>query len=174
MSARAYNVLFLCSGNSARSIMAEKLLSHWGARRFKGFSAGSSPTGQVNPFAIQQLKKARLSTDNLRSKSWDEFAAHGAPSMDFVITVCDQAAAEVCPVWPGQPVLAHWGVPDPAAVKGTDAEKIRAFREAFRTLENRIKIFTSLPIAKLDRLALAQQVKAIGHELALSQGTRPS
>jgi len=171
---RVYNVLFLCSGNSARSIMAEKLLSHWGARRFKGFSAGSSPAGQVNPLAIQQLKKARLSTDNLRSKSWDEFAASGAPSMDFVITVCDQAAAEVCPVWPGQPVLAHWGVPDPAAVKGTDAEKVRAFREAFRTLENRIKIFTSLPIAKLDRLALAQQVKAIGHELALSQGTRPS
>ena len=164
MNARIYNVLFLCSGNSARSIMAEKLLSHWGARRFKGFSAGSSPAGQVNPLAIQQLKKARLSTDNLRSKSWDEFAAPGAPVMDFVITVCDQTAGEVCPVWPGQPVVAHWGVPDPAAVTGTDEEKRRAFREAFRTLENRIKIFTSLPIAKLDRLALAQQVKAIGRE----------
>jgi len=161
---RPYNVLFLCTGNSARSIMAERLMDHWGGGRFKGFSAGSFPAGQVNPFALQLLQKAHLPTDNLRSKSWDEFAAPAAPAMDFVFTVCDQAAGEACPVWPGQPVLAHWGVPDPAAMTGTDEEKRRAFREAFRILENRIKIFVSLPIAKLDRLTLAGDVEAIGQD----------
>jgi len=175
MTARVYNVLFLCTGNSARSIMAERLMEHWGGGRFRAFSAGSFPTGQVNPFAVEMLKKTRLSTDNLRSKSWDEFAAPGAPEMDFVFTVCDQAAGEVCPVWPGQPVIAHWGVSDPAAATGTDTEKMRAFREAFRTLENRIKIFASLPIAKLDRLTLAKQVEAIGHEqVAVAESDRPS
>jgi arsenate reductase len=164
MRDRTYNVLFLCTANSARSIMAERLMEHWGRGRFRAFSAGSFPASQVNPLAVRTLKKAHLPTDNLRSKSWNEFAAPNAPVMDFVFTVCDQAAGEVCPVWPGQPVIAHWGVPDPAAATGTDEEKLRAFRDAYRTLENRIKIFASLPIAKLDRLTLAKQVDAIGHD----------
>ena len=164
MRDRTYNVLFLCTANTARSIMAERLMEHWGRGRFRAFSAGSFPASQVNPLAVRTLKKAHLPTDNLRSKSWNEFAAPNAPVMDFVFTVCDQAAGEVCPVWPGQPVIAHWGVPDPAAATGTDEEKLRAFRDAYRTLENRIKIFASLPIAKLDRLTLAKQVDAIGHD----------
>jgi arsenate reductase len=156
------NVLFLCTGNSARSIMAERLMEHWGKRRFRAFSAGSHPTGFVNPMAIQLLAKVHLPTENLRSKSWDEFAVAGAPVMDFVFTVCDQAAGEMCPVWPGQPITAHWGVPDPAAVTGSDSDKLQAFRAAYRLLENRIKVFASLPFAKLDRLALTRKVREIG------------
>ena len=156
------SVLFLCTGNSARSIMAERLLDHWGKGRFRAYSAGSHPTGVVNPLAIEILKKTHLPTDGLRSKSWDEFAAPGGPRLDFVFTVCDQAAGEVCPVWPGQPVTAHWGVPDPAAVTGP--ERMRAFREAYRLLENRVKLFTSLPVEKLDRMALMKNAREIGEE----------
>ena len=156
------NVLFLCTGNSARSIMAERLMQHWGKGRFRAFSAGSHSTGVVNPTAIQLLAKVHLPTENLRSKSWDEFAVAGAPVMDFVFTVCDQAAGEMCPVWPGQPITAHWGVPDPAVVTGSDADKLQAFRAAYRLLENRIKVFASLPFAKLDRLALTRKVREIG------------
>ena len=159
-----YSVLFLCTGNSARSILAERLLDHWGRGRFHAYSAGSHPTGKVNPLAIEILAKARLKTDGLRSKAWDEFAAPGAPKLDFVFTVCDQAAGEMCPVWPGHPVTAHWGVADPAAVTGSDAERMHAFREAFRILENRIKVFVSLPMDKLDRLTLTHQVQAIGKD----------
>jgi protein-tyrosine-phosphatase len=162
MSDRTYNALFLCTGNSARSILAERLLAHWGKGRFNAYSAGSHPTGIVNPLAIALLEKLHLGTDNLRSKSWDEFAAPDAPIMDFVFTVCDQAAGEVCPAWPGRPMTAHWGVPDPAAAMGTDAERMQAFRDAFRTLENRIKLFASLPIPKLDRLALKKRLDEIG------------
>ena len=175
MTERVYNVLFLCTGNSARSILAERLMDHWGKGRFRGFSGGSFPTGLVNPLALQFLMKTRLPIDGLRSKSWDEFARPDSPAMDFVFTVCDQAAGEVCPVWPGHPVTAHWGVADPAAVKGTDAEQVHAFRDAFRTLENRIKIFVSLPIAKLDRLTLSRHVQAIGRDqLASATDRQPS
>lgn len=162
MTARVYNVLFLCTGNSARSIMAERLVEHWGQGRFRGFSAGSFPSGTVNPLAVKMLERARLSHDGVRSKSWNEFAAPGAPAMDFVFTVCDEAAGEVCPVWPGEPVTAHWGVRDPAAMEGSDAQKLNAFRDAFRALENRIKVFASLPIDKLDRLTLQRRVREIG------------
>lgn len=164
MTQRVYNVLFLCTGNSARSIMAERLMDHWGRGRFRGYSAGSHPTGTVNPGAIATLAKAHLSIENLRSKAWDEFAAAGAPQMDFVFTVCDQAAAEVCPVWPGSPMTAHWGVADPAAATGTAEQRLHAFREAFRVLENRIKLFASLPVEKLDNLALLTKVREIGRE----------
>ena len=157
-----YKVLFLCTGNSARSILAEALLNHRGAGRFRAYSAGSRPAGRVNPFAIDLLKTARIPTDGLRSKSWDEFAAPGAPPLDFVFTVCDNAAGEVCPLWPGQPMTAHWGVPDPAAVEGSDAEKAKAFRDVFLTLERRINLFTSLPMSSIDRLALARRVAEIG------------
>src|SRR5258706_11942159 len=175
MTARAYNVLFLCTGNSARSIMAERLMDHWGKGRFRGFSGGSFLTGHVNPLALQLLMKVRLSTDDLRSKSWDEFAAPDAAVMDFVFTVCDQAAGEVCPVWPGHPVTAHWGVADPAAATGSDAERVHAFREAFRTLENRIKVFAGLPVAKLDRPTLSRHVHAIGRDqLPDAAESRPS
>jgi arsenate reductase len=160
--ARAFNVLFLCTGNSARSILAECILRHWGKDRFAGFSAGSFPKGKVNRFALRLLAEQSLPTAGLRSKSWDEFAAPGAPTMDFVFTVCDQAAGEVCPVWPGHPVTAHWGIPDPAAADGSEAERMLAFRDAFRMLEQRIRIFVSLPIEKLDRIALTQQAEAIG------------
>jgi protein-tyrosine-phosphatase len=159
---KRYKALFLCTGNSARSIMAERLIEHWGKGRFRGFSAGSHPTGTVNPLAVELLKRVHLPTENLRSKNWDEFAAPGAPELDFVFTVCDQAAGEVCPVWPGQPITAHWGVPDPAAVKGSDIERINAFRDVFRMLDNRIKIFVSLPFGKLDRLTLTRMVREIG------------
>jgi arsenate reductase (thioredoxin) len=162
MSAKTYNVLFLCTGNSARSIMAEALLEHWGRGQFKGYSAGSFPKGTVHSLALDLLEKARLDTAELRSKSWDEFASAGAPVMDFVFTVCDQAANEVCPVWPGNPVTAHWGIPDPAAVKGTEAEKTRAFRYAFQALETRIKLFTSLKLDALDHLAIKRNVDEIG------------
>ena len=159
---RTFNVLFLCTGNSARSILAESLTNHWGRGRFKGFSAGSYPKGEVHPLSLGLLRSVGMPVDGLRSKSWDEFAKPGAPVMDFVFTVCDQAAGEVCPIWPGQPVTAHWGVPDPAAVTGTEVEQVAAFRTTFRQLENRIKLFASLPVEKLDRLAIQQKVLEIG------------
>jgi arsenate reductase len=160
---RTYNVLFLCTGNSARSIMAEALLEHWGRGRFKAYSAGSFPKGAVHPSALDLLDKSDLNTSGLRSKSWDEYAKPGAPEMDFVFTVCDRAASEVCPIWPGNPVTAHWGVPDPAAVEGTPADKSRAFRHAYQALETRIKLFTSLRLEALDRLAIKRNVDEIGH-----------
>jgi arsenate reductase len=159
-----YNVLFLCTGNSARSILAEALLNHKGKPNFHAFSAGSHPTGRVNPFALKQLEAAGLSVHGVRSKSWDEFAKPGAPQMNFVFTVCDNAAAEVCPVWPGQPVTAHWGVPDPAAVVGTIDQMERAFRDAFVTLDRRIALFLSLPLASLSALAIKKEVTRIGRE----------
>jgi len=159
---KVYNVLFLCTGNSARSILAEGLLNRHGAGRFRGFSAGSQPAGRVNPFAIELLRDSGFRTEGLRSKNWDEFGTPDAPPLDFVFTVCDNAAAEVCPIWPGQPVTAHWGVPDPAAVQGTDELKRKAFRDAFITLERRINLFLSLPIRSLDQLALARKVAEIG------------
>jgi arsenate reductase len=162
MSAKIYNVLFLCTGNSARSILAESLVDHWGKGQFKGYSAGSFPKGTVHPLALQLLTELGLRTQGLRSKSWNEFAKPDAPLMDFVFTVCDQAAGEVCPIWPGHPVTAHWGVPDPGAIDGSEAERMLAFRDAFRALERRIKIFTSLPIDKLDHMTLTSQVEAIG------------
>jgi protein-tyrosine-phosphatase len=163
MSPRIHNVLFLCTGNSARSILAEALLNHWGKGRFRAFSAGSFPKGAVHPMALALLRSVKLSTEGLRSKSWSEFGEPGAPTMDLVITVCDQAASEVCPIWPGQPITAHWGVPDPAAVEGSDAEKMSAFRDAYRRLDARIKLFVSLPIDKLDRLAIKREADRIGH-----------
>jgi arsenate reductase len=159
---KPYNVLFLCTGNSARSIMAEALLEHWGRGRFKGYSAGSFPKGAVHPLALDLIENADLDTRGLRSKSWDEFAEPGASEMDFVFTVCDRAAGEVCPIWPGHPVTAHWGAADPAAVEGTQAEKRRAFREAYLVLENRIKLFTSLRLEALNRLAVKRNVDEIG------------
>jgi protein-tyrosine-phosphatase len=159
---RSYNVLFLCTGNSARSIMAEALLNSWGKGRFVAYSAGSHPKGAVHPMAIEVLERNRLPTDHLRSKSWDEFSAPDAPHLDFVFTVCDRAAQEICPFWPGQPMTAHWGIPDPAAVEGTRAEKERAFNTAFHELDQRIKIFTSLRLEALDRMALQRQLDAIG------------
>lgn len=159
---RPLNVLFLCTGNSARSILAEATMNALGAPRFCAFSAGSHPAGRVNPFALELLQKNRMLTDGLRSKSWDEFAAPGAPPLDFVFTVCDNAAGEVCPLWPGQPVSAHWGVEDPAAVEGSDDDKRKAFFHAHSRLHNRIQLFLNLPLAKLDRLALAASLKEIG------------
>jgi len=156
-----YNVLFLCTGNSARSIMAEVLLNRLGFPNFAAYSAGSHPTGRVNPYAVQQLENARLPVSGLRSKSWDEFAQPGAPHLDFVFTVCDNAAREVCPVWPGQPVTAHWGVPDPAAVIGSPEQIVRAFQDTFVTLDRRIRLFVSLPIASLDQLALKSELTRI-------------
>jgi len=156
-------VLFLCTGNSARSILAEAILNTMGRGRFKAYSAGSHPAGQVNPFAIELLQKNRLPTEDLRSKSWDEFAAAGAPTLDFVFTVCDNAAGEVCPVWPGQPMTAHWGIPDPAAVEGSDAEKRKAFFTAYNQMYHRLSIFVNLPLDKLDRLSLKQRLDEIGH-----------
>ena len=158
------NVLFLCTGNSARSIMAEAVLNNLaGARgRFRAFSAGSFPKGSVHPLALETLAASRLPAEGYRSKSWDEFSGDGAPHMDFVFTVCDQAAAEVCPVWPGHPVSAHWGVADPAAVEGSDDERRRAFREAFLALRRRVELFVSLPIESLDRLTVKQHVDEIG------------
>jgi len=159
---RITNVLFLCTGNSARSILAEAFLNQEGKGRFRAFSAGSFPKGAVNPVALALLRQLGYPTDGLRSKSWDEFALPGAPQMDFVFTVCDQAAGEVCPVWLGQPVSAHWGIPDPAAVEGTDAEKMQAFREALRMLSNRIGVFIELPFDKLDRIKLKTRLDDIG------------
>ena len=157
-----FNVLFLCTGNSARSILGESILNRVGAGRFKAFSAGSHPKGEVNPHAIQILKSLNHTTDDLRSKPWDECAAAGAPQLDFVFTVCDDAAGEVCPIWPGQPVTAHWGLPDPAAVTGSEAEIAAAFADAYRMLNNRITIFVNLPMASLDKLTLQKKLDAIG------------
>jgi protein-tyrosine-phosphatase len=162
MAERIYNVLFLCTGNSARSIMAEALLNRWGKGRFRAYSAGSVPKTEPNSFALSQLRDAKLSIDGLHSKIWDVFAAPGAPAMDFVLTVCDQAGNEACPIWPGQPMTAHWGVADPAAIEGSGEAKRAAFRKAFRELENRIKLFTSLRIAALDQIALKTKVDEIG------------
>jgi arsenate reductase (thioredoxin) len=159
---RCYNVLFLCTGNSARSIMAEAILNHKGAPNFKAFSAGSLPAGFVRPEALRMIGQARLPVNGFRSKSWDEFARAGAPKLDFVFTVCDQAAKEACPIWPGQPMTAHWGVADPAAVNGSPEEMEKAFRDAFTTLDRRIGLFLSLPLASLDSLALQKQIDEIG------------
>lgn len=160
----AHNVLFLCTGNSARSIMAEAILKERGRPNFTAYSAGSHPAGRVHPGALKELEAAHLSTEGLRSKSWDEFAAPGAPVLDFVFTVCDNAAKEACPVWPGQPITAHWGVPDPAAVEGTPEQVERAFRDAFLMLDRRIGLFLSLPLATLDGLALKKEVERIGRQ----------
>lgn len=157
-----YQILFLCTGNSARSILAERLLEHLGGDGFRGHSAGSYPRGVVHPLALRLLAEQGLPTAGLRSKSWDEFARPGAPALDFVFTVCDQAAGEICPVWPGQPVTAHWGLPDPAAEHGTETQRMLAFRETFQALERRIRLFVSLPIAQLDRMALTRRVEEIG------------
>ena len=162
MTDRVFNVLFLCTGNTARSILAEKILAKDGAEKFRAFSAGSQPKGVVNPFALKVLKSFSYPTDGARSKSWDEFAGPDAPKMDFVFTVCDNAAGEACPFWPGQPVTAHWGVEDPAAIDGTDLEKERAFVTAFRYLKNRISAFAAIPLERLDRLSLTAQLNEIG------------
>ena len=162
MADRRFNVLFLCTGNSARSIMAEALLNFWGRGRFQAFSAGSHPKDAVHPLALDVLHRNRIPCEHARSKTWDEFSSPDAPPLDFVFTVCDNAAREVCPVWPGQPMTAHWGIHDPAAVEGTDDEKRRAFNTAFRELDARLKIFTSLRLEMLDRMALKRQLDAIG------------
>jgi len=162
MANKVYNVLFLCTGNSARSILAESIINRWGRGQFRGFSAGSHPKGEVHPIALALLKQLGFPNEGLHSKSWDDFSAPGAPQLDFVITVCDKAAAEVCPYWPGQPMSAHWGIPDPAAVEGNEVERNFAFRQAFRALETRIKLFLSLPIASIDRMRLQERMDAIG------------
>jgi arsenate reductase (thioredoxin) len=162
MPAKIFNVLFLCTGNSARSIMAEAILNSVGKDRFRAYSAGSHPGGKVNPFALAQIRKAGLSTESFRSKSWDEFAKPDAPKMDFVFTVCSDAAGEVCPVWPGQPMTAHWGVEDPAKFEGTDKAKDQVFSRIFTQLHSRIRILTSLPIDKLERIALKKKLDEIG------------
>jgi protein-tyrosine-phosphatase len=164
VSHQPYNVLFLCTGNSARSILAESLLNHWGGGKFRGYSAGSFPRGMVHPMAVELLQRMKLPSEGLRSKSWDEFAAPGAPLFDFIFTVCDNAAGEVCPVWPGKPMTAHWGIADPAAVEGTEAERVFVFRKAFEELEARIKLFTAVPIASLDREKLQQTLVGIGNQ----------
>jgi arsenate reductase len=162
MAERIYNVLFLCTGNSARSIIAESILNREGRGRFKAFSAGSHPKGKVNPYALDLLRKFNYDVSSLRSKSWAEFAKAGAPDLDFVFTVCDNAAGEACPLWPGQPITAHWGIPDPAAATGSEAEIALAFRDAYRMLNRRIELFLALPMQKLDRLVLTTRLKEIG------------
>jgi arsenate reductase len=169
MTAQRYNVLFLCTGNSARSIMAESILRKDARGRFEAFSAGSRPKSAVNPLALQALEHLGYPTDGLRSKNWDEFAGPDVPSMDFVITVCDNAAGEACPVWPGQPITAHWGIEDPAAVEGTEPDKRAAFHQALRFLKTRISLFLSLPIASLDKMALKSELVAIGRESGATQ-----
>ena len=159
-----YNVLFLCTGNSARSIMAEAIMNYRGKPRFHAYSAGSHPSGKVRPEALRELERANLPTRDARSKNWDEFAQPGAPEMNFVFTVCDNAANEVCPIWPGQPMTAHWGIADPAAVKGTPEEIERAFREAFVALDRRIGLFLSLPLQSLDRMAIQKEINRIGQQ----------
>ena len=160
----AYNVLFLCTGNSARSILSEAILNAQGKGKFKSYSAGSHPSGKVNPFAMELLEQRRYPTDGLRSKAWDEFALPGAPELDFVFTVCDNAAGEVCPLWPGQPISAHWGVEDPAAVAGSDDDKRKAFLNAFTVLQRRISLFASLPLEQIDRLSLQTKLRDIGQQ----------
>ena len=162
MSERIYNVLFLCTGNSARSILAESILRKDGRQHFRSFSAGSQPKGSVNPLAIKVLGSLDYPTDNLRSKSWEEFARADAPAMNFIFTVCDNAAGETCPIWPGEPMTAHWGIEDPAAAEGTELEKEAAFVAAFRYFKNRISIFTSLPLRGIDQLALGTKLREIG------------
>ena len=164
MPEQVYNVLFLCTGNSARSILAEAMLNKDGQGRFRAFSAGSQPKGEPHPLALQTLRESDYPTDGLRSKSWDEFAAPGAPVMDFVFTVCDNAAGETCPYWPGQPVTAHWGIEDPAAVEGSEIERKRAFVTAQRYLKNRIAAFVALPLSSLDQVALSSRVREIGQQ----------
>lgn len=159
---RIFNILFLCTANSARSIVAEALMNHWGLGRFRGFSAGSFPSGKVNPYALDILKRMRVPANNPRSKSWNEFAQSGAPVMDFIITVCDSAAGEICPVWPGGPITAHWGVADPAAVIGNETAKLNAFHMAFGELENRIKLLARLPVHRMDGAQLQKQLNDIG------------
>jgi arsenate reductase len=159
-----YNILVLCTGNSARSIMGEALFNTLGAGRFKAYSAGSHPSGRVNPFAIEQARALGYPTENLRSKSWDEFAVPGAPEMDFVITVCDNAAGEACPLWPGKPVTAHWGFPDPAAVVGTDEQKRAAFAQTLRQMRHRVQLFLSLPLDTLDRMAIENRMRDLGKQ----------
>ncbi len=163
MTDKTYNVLFLCTGNSARSIMAEGVLNLLGKGRFTAYSAGSFPTGKVHPLSLEMLHSLGIGTGRMRSKSWDEFAGPDAPKMDFVFTVCDQAAGEACPLWPGNPVTAHWGIPDPAAVEGAPEAKRQAFRDALTALQTRIRLFVSLPIEKLDRMALKRKAEEIGH-----------
>jgi len=170
MADRLFNVLFLCTGNSARSILAESILRKDGAGRFRAYSAGSHPKGVVNPFAIKVLERLDYPTEGLRSKAWDEYAAPGSPAMDFVFTVCDSAAGEVCPVWPGQPMTAHWGIEDPAAVEGTDIEKDAAFVQAARYLKNRISAFANLPLKSIDHLSLNRKLTEIG---ALEGASKP-
>jgi arsenate reductase (thioredoxin) len=172
MTDRVYNVLFLCTGNSARSIIAEAVLNRLGEGRFKAFSAGSHPKGRVHPYTLDVLRNLNYPTETLRSKSWDEFAGPDAPKLDFVFTVCDDAANESCPVWPGQPMSAHWGVPDPAAVEGTEAEKRFAFADTCRMMTNRISVFTSLPIASLDRLSLQKRLNEIGSRREVKETER--
>jgi arsenate reductase len=161
MTDNVHNVLFLCTGNSARSVLAESLMDHWGRGRFKGYSAGSFPKGEVHPLALKLLSQFGMRTEGMRSKSWDEFAKPGAPVMDFVFTVCNQAAGEQCPVWPGHPITAHWGVPDPAAVEGTEAMRMLAFRQAFNALERRIKLFVDVRL-EMSRREIEQEVQKIG------------
>ena len=163
MTDKTYNVLFLCTGNSARSILAEAITNRTGQGRFKAYSAGSQPKGEVHPYTLDLLRRLNFDTGFARSKNWDEFARPGAPELDFVFTVCDNAARESCPVWPGQPMTAHWGVPDPAAATGTEAEKRLAFLDAYRMLDARISIFTSLPLQSIDRLALKKRLDEIGN-----------
>ncbi|MGA9667494.1 MAG: arsenate reductase ArsC [Gallionella sp.] len=163
MKDKIFNVLFLCTGNSARSIMAEVILNHLGKGRFRAFSAGSHPAGQVNPLAIEQLQRTGLPIDGLRSKNWEEFSKQDSPELDFVFTVCDKAAGEMCPVWPGQPMTAHWGIEDPAAVEGSEDHKRQAFNQAFTQLNRRISIFLSLPFSKIDAMSLKKELDTIGH-----------
>ncbi|WP_442756206.1 arsenate reductase ArsC [Methylocystis sp. JAN1] len=170
MTDRVYNALFLCTGNTARSIMAESVLRKDGAGRFNAFSAGSHPKGAINPYAIKTLEAYDYPTDGLRSKNWEEFAAPGAPVMDFVFTVCDNAAGEACPIWPGQPMTAHWGIEDPATAGGSDLEKQRAFNRAFQYLKNRISLLLATPIARLDRLALSNRLREIGESEGATHG----
>jgi arsenate reductase (thioredoxin) len=164
MADRKRNVLFLCTGNSARSVMAEALINHWGKDKFRGYSAGSQPKGDIHPLTLDLLRRVDLPTQDLWSKSWDVFAARDAPRMDFIITVCDNAAGEVCPVWPGQPITAHWGFPDPAAAEGTDVQKRKVFADVYHSIEARVKLLRALPIEALDRMALQARLRQLGQD----------
>ncbi|HEY3518380.1 MAG TPA: arsenate reductase ArsC [Gammaproteobacteria bacterium] len=171
MRQKTYNVLFLCTGNSARSIIAECVLNRLGHGRFRAYSAGSFPKGEVHPYAVELLRRQAFDTDELRSKSWNEFAVQGAPQLDFVFTVCDNARGEVCPIWPGQPMTAHWGMPDPTAVEGSEAERRLAFAETLRMLNNRIGAFVNLPLKSLDKLSLQKRIDEIGRDLSRLAGS---